>query len=260
MTIMRLATRLTLTAVVAAISAALAPTAGAATTTLTGTLSAASSSRTNTVDISAPSVCGNSPVPQVVGNGPYHFDATTFGSTFGSACVTVTVNSATGQGVLVTAYAIGTDYVSSPGSVIGMSGDCMPNPDATSFSFTSPANGFVLVVEECASGTGGTYSVSVETTTTAAALRGLPTVVRSRVGATVRWRPASELGVVAYNVYREVNGRRVRANIRQIAAGRRAYAFVDRSALRHARVRYWIQAVRADGSRAWLGHTRIIRS
>jgi hypothetical protein len=240
--------------------AALPQAAGAVSQTISGTISSASSSRSSSVQITAPSNCSAVPSAAAVSNGPYHYDAYTFDSSFGSQCVSVGVNSATGQGVLVTAYAIGTNYTSSPGSIIGTSGTCLPDPDETLFSFTSPASGFILVVEECASGTGGTYSITVTAGAVAARLLGAPTAAPSARGTSVRWRPATEVGVVAYNVYRQVNGHRVRANARPIpAAGRRAYTFVDRRAGHGARVRYWIQAVRADGSCVWLGHTRVLR-
>ena len=77
----------------------------------------------------------------------------------------------------------------------------------------------------------------------------------------VRWRTASEAHLLGFNVYRQVNGRRVRVNTRTIAAhGPGAYVFRDRSAPRARPLRYWIEAVDLDGSRRWLGPARVTRS
>lgn len=81
---------------------------------------------------------------------------------------------------------------------------------------------------------------------------------RSPAGVVVRWRTASELRTLGFNVYREVGGRRVRTNRTLIAAkGRGSYSFLDRAAPRQASVRYWIQEVALDGSRTWHGPVRL---
>jgi X-Pro dipeptidyl-peptidase len=74
----------------------------------------------------------------------------------------------------------------------------------------------------------------------------------------VRWRTASEAGVLGFAVYRAQSGRRVRVSPRLIAAsgrpGAHVYSWVDRTSARRG-VRYFLQAVRFDGSRAWLSST-----
>jgi len=78
--------------------------------------------------------------------------------------------------------------------------------------------------------------------------------VRTPRGVLVRWRTASELDMLGFNVYREVNGKRVRANSKLIAGkGHGLYSFLDRKAPKGTTVRYWIQAVNLDGSRRWYG-------
>ena len=78
-------------------------------------------------------------------------------------------------------------------------------------------------------------------------------------GTLVPWRTASELDVLGFNVYRGIDGRRVRVNKQLIAASNRAsgasYSYLDRSARRGTR--YWIQAVNLDGSRSWYGLARV---
>lgn len=82
--------------------------------------------------------------------------------------------------------------------------------------------------------------------------------VRTPHGVLVRWRTASEIDTLGFNVYREVNGKRTRVNRFLIAGrGRGLYSFLDRKAPKGKSVRYWIQAVNLDGSRTWHGPVRI---
>lgn len=82
-------------------------------------------------------------------------------------------------------------------------------------------------------------------------------------GVLVRWRTASELQMLGYNVYRDVNGRRVRVNSKLIAAANassaRTYSYRDRKAGMGKALRYWIQAVNLDGSRRWYGPAQVGR-
>jgi predicted extracellular nuclease len=79
---------------------------------------------------------------------------------------------------------------------------------------------------------------------------------RSARGVVLRWRTASEVGVLGFNVYREQAGKRVRLNrstIRALSPGGFAghvYAWRDRSGRAG---RYWLQVVRLDGHVAWHG-------
>ena len=98
------------------------------------------------------------------------------------------------------------------------------------------------------------------TATTAATFRSL-TAAAGRNGTLVRWRTASEVDMLGFNVYREVNGKRTRVNAKLIAGkGRGLYSFLDRRAPKGKSVRYWIQAVNLDGSRSWYGPARVLRS
>ena len=132
-----------------------------------------------------------------------------------------------------------------------------------SFSFAVPANAtFVVEVEACASGTPvASYSLDVTGTgvVLAARFRSLSASATAQ-GTLVRWRTASEFDVLGFNVYREVNGRRVRVNTQLIAAHNRAagasYSYLDRSARKGTR--YWVQAVDVDGSRSWFGPARAL--
>jgi 3D (Asp-Asp-Asp) domain-containing protein len=79
--------------------------------------------------------------------------------------------------------------------------------------------------------------------------------VRTKRGVSVRWRTASSVDTLGFNVYRQRGGQRVRLNRNLIPAastvtGHR-YSFLDRRPLRSSR--YWIQAVGTDGSRSWYG-------
>ncbi len=94
------------------------------------------------------------------------------------------------------------------------------------------------------------------TSTLAATFRSL-SAARSTNGVRVRWGTASEIDMLGFNVYREVNGKRVRVNSRLIAAkGRGSYSFLDRRAPKGRTVRYWVQVVNLDGSRSWYGPAR----
>ena len=97
-------------------------------------------------------------------------------------------------------------------------------------------------------------------TPTAVRMQSLSAVRTSR-GVSVRWRTASSVDTLGFNVYRERRGQRVRLNHNLIpaasgVAGRR-YSFLDRRPVRGSR--YWIQAVSTDGSRSWYGAVSAVR-
>jgi hypothetical protein len=77
--------------------------------------------------------------------------------------------------------------------------------------------------------------------------------VRTGHGVLVRWRTASEVDTLGFNVYRQVNGKSLRVNKRIILAHGGTYSVVDRKATRSRNLRYRIQAVHTDGSRTWFG-------
>ena len=71
----------------------------------------------------------------------------------------------------------------------------------------------------------------------------------------LRWRAASEIGVLGYALYRGQGGLRVRVTAKLISArvgpGAHAYSWADRARSPRG-ARYFLQAVRLDGSRRWL--------
>jgi uncharacterized protein DUF4394 len=97
-------------------------------------------------------------------------------------------------------------------------------------------------------------------TPTAVRMRSLSAVRTSR-GVSVRWRTASSVDTLGFNVYREHRGQRVRLNRNLIPAAFTAadhrYSFLDRRPLRSSR--YWIQAVGTDGGRSWYGPATVAR-
>ncbi len=83
------------------------------------------------------------------------------------------------------------------------------------------------------------------------------TATRSTGSVLLKWRTASEVELVGYNVYGQVHGKRVKLNRRLIAgkgtAGA-AYAFRYRAPSgQKAPTRFWLQVVNLDGSRTWHG-------
>lgn len=84
------------------------------------------------------------------------------------------------------------------------------------------------------------------------------TATAAKGGVLVRWGTAPLLDTLGFNLYRQVRGRRVRVNGKVIAAKKgSSYSFVDRKAPRAKPLRYWIQAVKLDGSRSWYGPARV---
>jgi len=97
---------------------------------------------------------------------------------------------------------------------------------------------------------------------TAVSLRAL-SVARVGRDLQVRWRTASEGGILGYNVFREVNGRRVKLNSALIrskgAVGPASYSYRAQARPGLLSSRHWLQVVRLDGSRSWLGSARVLR-
>lgn len=106
----------------------------------------------------------------------------------------------------------------------------------------------------------GLVRITYTAPTTAVTFRSL-SATSVRDGVLVRWKTASETDTLGFNVYRQINGKRARANTRLIAAsGRGSYSFLDRKAPSTPRVRYLIQVVNVDGTRSWYGPARVLRS
>ena len=83
---------------------------------------------------------------------------------------------------------------------------------------------------------------------------------RSSHGVVVRWKTAAAVNTVGFNVYRLVNGKRVKVNAHLIQTrARGAYSVLDRKAGRSSSLRYRIEAVLANGKRAWYGPVAVKR-
>lgn len=243
--------------------ALLAGPASAATFPIAGSVTAGDPTRPSGLQSSAASTCVAPAAASGTIAGPLAYDAYQFLNSSGIAqCVTVSVAAASGaDGVFISAYSSGTSFSASPLSTLGTSGDCLLGGD--SFSFSAPPGGFILLVEECNPGEGATYSANVVADNISAApglaveFRGF-SVRATKTGALVRWRTASEVDVLGFNVFRQLKGHRVRVNSRLVPArggnGGRAYAFLDRHSIKAAR--YWVQVVNLDGSREWFGPRR----
>jgi hypothetical protein len=76
-------------------------------------------------------------------------------------------------------------------------------------------------------------------------------------GVILHWRTAQEVGSLGYNVYRGTAAHRIRLNRVILTANGSVsgagYTYRDARAPRHARLRYWLEAIGADGSHQWRG-------
>jgi hypothetical protein len=86
---------------------------------------------------------------------------------------------------------------------------------------------------------------------------------------TLRWRTASEVGTIGFNVYRQSKGMRVKVNRSLIQAvslngssssGRYVYRAKMASSKLAASSSYWLQEVHQNGSRSWYGPARAYRA
>ena len=71
----------------------------------------------------------------------------------------------------------------------------------------------------------------------------------------LRWKTASEIDTLGYNVYREVNGKKVKLNRRVISSkgvtgGSYAYRYRVPKGTK-APARFWLEVINLDGSRTW---------
>ncbi|MBA3365363.1 MAG: hypothetical protein H0U03_06195 [Actinobacteria bacterium] len=85
----------------------------------------------------------------------------------------------------------------------------------------------------------------------------------SKKGVLLRWKTASEVDTLGFNIYRQQGAKRTKVNRSLISSANastgHSYSFLDRSLKkkqRSAKVRYWLQEVELDGSRSWLAATR----
>jgi hypothetical protein len=254
------------TALASLLAAVLVPGAGAV--NFSGSITASDAGHADQQLPSAASSCAapnTSNVGSLLPGAQLHYDVYTLMNQSASAsCVTVSYTAS--SGVFIAAYSpsfnpanVGQNFL---GSTQGLNEPC--GGTSGSFSFTVPANAsFVVEVEECVVNAGvASYSLDVTGSgvVLAARFRSLSASPTAH-GTLVRWRTASELDVLGFNVYRELNGRRVRVNKRLIAAHNRgsgaSYSYLDHKARKGTR--YWIQAVNVDGTRSWYGPTRSAR-
>jgi hypothetical protein len=100
----------------------------------------------------------------------------------------------------------------------------------------------------------------VSTTQTAVRLASF-TATRGPRGVALRWRTATETGMLGFNIYRELRGRLTKLNRSLIATrsvrptGAHVYSWLDSRAVAGP-VRYRLQAVSSTGARSWLGAAR----
>lgn len=135
------------------------------------------------------------------------------------------------------------------------------DPFPGTLQYTIPSTDGYTIRWETVGGGSATWTASCTTAPTAVTFRSL-FAGRTPNGVAIRWRTASELGILGFHVYRDVNGRRARLTKRLIAPKRSSggsYSFLDRNAPRAPSVRYWVQEVGLDGSRTWYGPIRVVR-
>jgi plastocyanin len=118
-----------------------------------------------------------------------------------------------------------------------------PNPG--SFPYYCAQHGSVMT---------GTITVNAVSAVT---LRSL-TAARVPNGVRVRWRTASSVGTLGFNVYRDSSTGRVKVNRSLIPArgngtSAAAYSVVDRRAPRAGSPRYSLQTIDLDGTKNWHG-------
>ena len=83
------------------------------------------------------------------------------------------------------------------------------------------------------------------------------TARRSTTGVTLRWRTGAQARVLGFNVYREAQGQRQRLNRTLIPVGAPGHAYARRDPAGRIGMRYRLQVVHVDGSRAWAGVVRV---
>jgi hypothetical protein len=143
-----------------------------------------------------------------------------------------------------------------------------PYGSALSIFNGDDANGTwkLYALSDCLGGASATvasgWSIAITTTTQTAARMTSFSAAPAKQGVTVRWRTASEVDVLGFNVYRRtVSGPLRRVNRSLIAAkgdtSGATYRFVDRSARAGHVYAYRLQLVDTDGTRSWYGSARV---
>jgi hypothetical protein len=198
----------------------------------------------------------------VVASGARHYDSYTYTNSSGSGeCVTVGLTQTSGTlGELFTAAYLGSfnpsdpsvNYLADPGTSPG----ALNTP--VTYAFFLPAGQTVVVVvhevdpDGCI---GCNYTLTLDSATAAtfASARLTPT----RRGLLLRWRTASEVDLLYFQVYRSRGHSWRRVSHTPIAAkgsvAGASYRFLDRAARPHAGFRYRIKAFNQDGTASWFG-------
>jgi len=192
--------------------------------------------------------------------GVRHYDSYTYMNSSGfGECVTVTLTQTSGAGQIFTAAYLGsfnpadptTNYLADPGGSA---------PPTTAYSFFVPAGQTAVVIVHEVDPDGCiacTYTVTLGSATAAtfASARLTPT----RRGLLLRWRTASEVDLLGFQVYRSRGHSWRRVSHSPIAAkgsvAGASYRFLDRTARPHADFRYRIKAFNQDGTASWFGPT-----
>ena len=126
--------------------------------------------------------------------------------------------------------------------------------------FTSSTNFPTASPFQASSGGGfDAFVTKIGHTATAVALRSFA-ASRSGRSVLVRWRTGSELSLAGFRLYRKARGKRVLLNARLIpantSAGGRSYAYRDRLPAGARAARYWLEALRLDGTSVRYGPVR----
>lgn len=253
--------------VLAVLGAALA-VAVAAAGTYTGSITNSDPTHQDFANFSGggPSACGPPPVypGTIVNGGTYHYDTITeVNATGSSQCVTVTVNNVTGAtsaGVAVYAYLGSFDPSNLATNYAGGYNSQIPVGGSGSFGVTVPdGQTLVVEIEEYAAGQGAdTYTVTIAGLTPTAVQVQSFTAAPAAKGIRLRWRTASEAGLLGFNVYRGTAAQARKINHSLIPAkgslSGRSYTWLHRGAKKGSR--YRLQVVNTDGSRRWAGAAR----
>jgi hypothetical protein len=196
--------------------------------------------------------CATSPgFPGVVNSTARHYDAYTFTNNTGVAqCMTASITSDGTRFMMGGAYNgsfnpanLAQNYIASTNATFS---------GTQTLRFLVPAGAtFVLVLWEASPNLGvDPYSVLLNgffTTPPTAVEVYQVRAVPAANGVRIRWRAAAGSRVVGYNVVRESGGRFTRVHSTWQTGRARVHEWLDRAEPRR-RIRYWIEAVRADGS------------
>jgi hypothetical protein len=249
-----------------ALTAALAVAAGAAAVTITvnGTIAASDPTQTGRLESNGGASTCAAPKASpglVTAIGARHYDSYTYTNSSGSSeCVTVTLTqtSGTAPGLFTAAYLgsfnpadPGTNYLADPGG----------SGTTVTYSFLVAASQTAVVVVHEVNPDGClncNYTIVLNTASTpTAATFASAGLTPTRHGLLLRWRTASEVDLLSFQVYRSRGHAWRRVSRSPIAAKGSAtgaaYRFLDRTARPHTGFRYRIRALNRDGTASWFG-------